>query len=75
MLLCQVLGMHFFTPTHLMRLVECVRGEASSEQAIATVTNAAKKMRKVNPHTSLYNFYFVWARAQNESEGKGMPLR
>lgn len=54
MVMCQVLGMHFFTPTHLMRLVECVRGEASSEQAIATVTNAAKKMRKVSPCTPYY---------------------
>jgi hypothetical protein len=64
--------MHFFTPTHLMRLVECVRGEASSEQAIATVTNAAKKMHKVSPHTSLYNLYFV---LYSESEKKGTPLR
>lgn len=65
--------MHFFTPTHLMRLVECVRGEASSEQAIATVTNAAKKMRKVNPHTLSYNPYFVRARAHNESEKRPRP--
>ena len=43
----QVLGMHFFSPTHVMRLVECVRGAATSPQAIATAATVSKSMHKV----------------------------
>ena len=41
-------GMHFFNPVHMMPLVEVIRGEKSSEQAIATTVAYAKKMGK-NP--------------------------
>jgi 3-hydroxyacyl-CoA dehydrogenase / enoyl-CoA hydratase / 3-hydroxybutyryl-CoA epimerase / enoyl-CoA isomerase len=39
-------GMHFFNPVHKMPLVEIIRGEKSSEAAIATVVNYALKMGK-----------------------------
>ncbi|WP_040624932.1 fatty acid oxidation complex subunit alpha FadB [Moraxella macacae] len=39
-------GMHFFNPVHRMPLVEIIRGEQSSEQAIATTVALAQKMGK-----------------------------
>jgi len=41
-------GMHFFNPVHMMPLVEVIRGEKSSEVAVATTVAYAKKMGK-NP--------------------------
>ena len=39
-------GMHFFNPVHRMPLVEIIRADTSSEEAIATTVNYALKMRK-----------------------------
>lgn len=39
-------GMHFFNPVHRMPLVEIIRGEKSSEEAIATVVTWAARMGK-----------------------------
>ena len=39
-------GMHFFNPVHRMPLVEVIRGEKSSEEAIATTVALAQKMGK-----------------------------
>jgi 3-hydroxyacyl-CoA dehydrogenase / enoyl-CoA hydratase / 3-hydroxybutyryl-CoA epimerase / enoyl-CoA isomerase len=39
-------GMHFFNPVHLMPLVEVIRGEKSSEEAIATTVAYATAMGK-----------------------------
>lgn len=41
-----VIGMHFFNPVHIMRLVEIVVGDKTSEDTVQTVTNVARKMRK-----------------------------
>jgi 3-hydroxyacyl-CoA dehydrogenase/enoyl-CoA hydratase/3-hydroxybutyryl-CoA epimerase/enoyl-CoA isomerase len=41
-------GMHFFNPVHMMPLVEVIRGEKSSDVAVATTVAYAKKMGK-NP--------------------------
>ncbi|MEY4517102.1 MAG: hypothetical protein RL180_1448, partial [Pseudomonadota bacterium] len=40
-------GMHFFNPVHMMPLVEVIRGEKSSDLAIATTVALAQKMGKV----------------------------
>ena len=42
-----VLGMHFFSPANVMRLVEVVRGKATEKPAIATVMTLAKALKKV----------------------------
>ncbi len=42
-----VLGMHFFSPAHIMKLLEVVRGEATAPDVIATVMALAKKIGKV----------------------------
>jgi 3-hydroxyacyl-CoA dehydrogenase len=39
--------MHFFSPAHVMRLVEIVRGAASAPQAIATALAVARRMGKL----------------------------
>ncbi|AQQ67391.1 multifunctional fatty acid oxidation complex subunit alpha [Microbulbifer agarilyticus] len=40
------LGMHFFNPVHKMPLVEVIRGEKTSENAVARVVAYANKMGK-----------------------------
>jgi 3-hydroxybutyryl-CoA dehydrogenase len=42
----RVLGMHFFNPVHVMKLVEVVRGEASSPRAVALGLDLARRMGK-----------------------------
>ncbi len=43
----RVVGLHFFSPANVMRLLEIVRGEQTSEVTIATAQALAKKLRKV----------------------------
>lgn len=43
----KVCGLHFFNPVPLMRLVEIIRGYATSDETMATATGLAKKMGKV----------------------------
>ncbi len=42
-----VLGMHFFSPAHIMKLLEVVRGDKTADDVLATVMALAKKIRKV----------------------------
>ena len=42
-----VLGMHFFSPANVMRLLEVVRGEKTAKPVIATAMQLAKKIGKV----------------------------
>ena len=39
-------GMHFFNPVHMMPLVEIIRGEKTSDEAVATLVAYASKMGK-----------------------------
>jgi len=41
-----VIGMHFFNPVHIMRLVEVVVGLKTSETTIETVTGVGRQLRK-----------------------------
>lgn len=41
-----VIGMHFFNPVHIMRLVEIVVGEKTGPETVNTVTNVGRKMGK-----------------------------
>ncbi len=41
-----VLGMHFFSPANVMKLLEVVRGEKTGKDVLATVMSLAKKIRK-----------------------------
>jgi 3-hydroxyacyl-CoA dehydrogenase len=42
-----VIGLHFFSPANVMRLVEIVRGKATSREVVATALALAKKLGKV----------------------------
>jgi len=42
-----VIGLHFFSPAHVMRLVEIVRGKTASNEVVATSLAIAKKLGKV----------------------------
>lgn len=41
-----VLGMHFFSPANVMKLLEVVRGASTAKDVLATVMSLAKKIRK-----------------------------
>ena len=43
----RVIGHHFFAPPHVMRLLEIVRGRATSKEAIASSMALAKRLKKV----------------------------
>jgi 3-hydroxybutyryl-CoA dehydrogenase len=42
----RVVGMHFFNPVHIMRLVEIVRGRDTSEETVQIVGEVARKLKK-----------------------------
>src|SRR6202795_3057388 len=42
-----VIGTHFFSPANVMRLLEIVRGRASSKEVVATCMQLAKRLGKV----------------------------
>jgi 3-hydroxyacyl-CoA dehydrogenase len=42
-----VVGLHFFSPANVMRLVEIVRGKATSPETLATAMAVAKRLGKV----------------------------
>jgi 3-hydroxyacyl-CoA dehydrogenase len=42
-----VLGMHFFSPAHIMKLVEVVRGARTSPLALATTLAVTKRLGKI----------------------------
>ncbi|MEA2495809.1 MAG: enoyl-CoA hydratase / 3-hydroxyacyl-CoA dehydrogenase, partial [Thermoleophilaceae bacterium] len=42
----KVVGFHFFWPASMMRLIEVIEGEATSEDTLQTATNFAQAIRK-----------------------------
>ena len=42
-----VIGTHFFSPANIMRLLEIVRGKATSKEVIATCMQLSKKLGKI----------------------------
>ncbi len=42
-----VVGMHFFSPANVMKLLEIVRGAQTDKDVLATVMDVAKKIKKV----------------------------
>jgi 3-hydroxyacyl-CoA dehydrogenase len=42
-----VLGLHFFSPANIMRLLEVVRGKATGKEVLATAMQLAKRIRKL----------------------------
>ncbi|MFB5147987.1 3-hydroxyacyl-CoA dehydrogenase NAD-binding domain-containing protein [Burkholderia orbicola] len=56
-----VIGLHFFSPANVMKLVEVVRGRESSARAIATGIGVARRLRKI-PVLSRNAFGFIGNR-------------
>ncbi len=44
----QVIGMHFFSPANVMRLLEVVRGTASTTETIATAMSVGRRLGKIS---------------------------
>jgi len=44
----QMVGMHFFSPANIMKLLEIVKANKSSDQAIVTAMTVAKKLKKIS---------------------------
>lgn len=57
----KVIGLHFFSPAHIMKLLEVVAGSASSEEAMATGLALAKTLGK-QPVETRNGFGFVGNR-------------
>ena len=43
----RVIGLHFFAPAHIMKLLEVVRGDETSDIALVTCFTLAKRLRKI----------------------------
>ena len=43
----RLVGMHFFSPAHIMKLVEIITTDTASETALATAFSVAKKAKKI----------------------------
>ncbi|HMS32778.1 MAG TPA: 3-hydroxyacyl-CoA dehydrogenase NAD-binding domain-containing protein [Ignavibacteria bacterium] len=44
----RVIGMHFFNPANIMKLVEIVKGDFTDEETVTTVKELSKKLGKVS---------------------------
>ena len=42
-----VIGTHFFSPAHIMKLLEVVRGDKTADDVLATCMKLAKRIRKI----------------------------
>lgn len=49
----RVLGLHFFSPAHIMRLLEIVVPDTVSDTALATATALARRLGKIAVHTGV----------------------
>jgi 3-hydroxyacyl-CoA dehydrogenase len=67
-----VLGLHFFSPANVMRLLEIVRGEKTAKTVLATALATAKKIKKIAVmvgvcHGFAGNRMFAQRRRESES--------
>ncbi len=68
-----VLGMHFFSPANVMRLLEIVRGAKTSKSALATIAGLAPKIGKVGVVVGV-GYGFVGNRMLAERQREAMKL-
>jgi 3-hydroxyacyl-CoA dehydrogenase len=61
---CDVLGLHFFSPAHVMKLLEVVRGAQSAPDVLATGMALGKRLRKL-PVLCGNSFGFIGNRIYN----------
>ncbi len=68
-----VLGMHFFSPANVMRLLEVVRGAKTSDSVLATVMGLARKIGKVGVAVGVC-YGFVGNRILHQRGRESMAL-
>jgi 3-hydroxyacyl-CoA dehydrogenase len=68
-----VLGMHFFSPANVMRLLEIVRGAKTSKSVLATIAGLAPKIGKVGVTVGVCHG-FVGNRMLAERQREAMKL-
>ncbi len=68
-----VLGTHFFSPAHIMRLVEVVRGAATAPDALATAMDLARRLGKV-PVVSGVCYGFIGNRILMQRQNQAIAL-
>jgi 3-hydroxyacyl-CoA dehydrogenase len=61
----KVVGLHFFSPAHIMRLLEIVRGAKTSPETLATALDVARALRKIGV-VSADAFGFIGNRMMQE---------
>ncbi len=70
-----VLGMHFFSPANVMRLLEVVRGDKTATSVIATAMAIAKKIGKIAALVGVcYGFVGNRMLAQRQREAQALVL-
>jgi 3-hydroxyacyl-CoA dehydrogenase len=70
-----VLGLHFFSPANVMRLLEVVRGEKTSKQVVATAMQLAKKIGKIGVLVGVcYGFVGNRMLAARQAQAQAMLL-
>ena len=71
----KVLGMHFFSPANVMRLLEVVRGAKTAKPVIATVMQLARRIGKVGVLVGVcYGFVGNRMLAQRQREAQKLIL-
>jgi len=68
-----VIGMHFFSPANVMKLLENVRGAATSDEVIATVMDLSKRIGKVGVLVGVCNG-FVGNRILHRRQAQAVQL-
>ncbi len=67
----RLVGLHFFSPANVMRLVEVVRTATTSPQTLATALDVAKRLKKLAVPTGVCEGFVgnrIWARFRREAE-------
>lgn len=67
----RLLGLHFFSPAHIMKLLEVVRGDATGEVALATGGALARRLRKTAVLSGVCDGFIgnrIMARYRSECE-------
>jgi 3-hydroxyacyl-CoA dehydrogenase len=71
----RVLGMHFFSPANIMRLLEIVRAENTSSKALATAIEVGKRIKKTIVTVGVcYGFVGNRMYARYSSEAQNLLL-
>ncbi len=68
-----VIGMHFFSPANVMKLLENVRGDKTSDEVIATVMDLSKRIGKVGVLVGVC-YGFVGNRILHKRQGQAVDL-